>query len=846
MAEGFDLRKVLQGVDPSGAVRQPVRQLESRAPNAAYGGTIKDYSNSDRLLREIGKSGDKFWKKYKARREEEDLVEAQLAYTQGTTEQQLIEAGASQHKLEAYRALQLKDASNKWLIQKKVNLDKDRALTPDQYRAQLMQEFKDDALNDVDLDPNTRKLKASFQVGAFNELMKSQMIAHTAYTQEQSIETTTNTLLSQSQVGNPQDLIDMVTNLNELTPALNDDQRSGVLASATRQSLTEGNFNLFDAAGGTKGLRKLGLNENQLNSVTKALEHAQSMEATSNFEEIQNRVDNLMLDIKGSNLSYEEAKDRLKDIQADYRTRPAYWINISKDVSSVFSNRDLDAVLANKMYNPEYRAEKAKILQETVLSGSNVAQAAVKFGALADKYDIPHDLLMNDLRAMDAADQRFQNKQIADVEKIANRLEKERQKDTKALALLSTNFSNLDEYSSQEQQRSFKLANNMIQQSIELNNPSLEPDEKQNLAIEKYVDFLGKAPILDKSLKKTLGSVINQSPLDQDGNLNPSHLGALKYMDAMRAQGISENRIKDYFGDAYDYVYISQDTAKSSDPVSAMTATYEMIQNPTDPSYTRTNTTEVMQDWDSIKEDFFNDIEPSMIGGWFGNNSDGTYDEVLTWQVTEAMQNSPDVDNFFKQKVDTYIKQYPNMNKTAIIRLAKRDLSQVEYVMGNAVVPKDGRTLSQWMGLEKDTSTLTANSAMIMYMSDNIDKIYPEGTEEEKAWWKKLFSPIDTVSEYLDKDAKLSSATKKPTNLSSWNVLDPRNFLEFTQMKANDIKMIDMRMGSRGNIIVSVYEDTDKEYIVGHPVTIPAKWVGNYYKQKRTEQQLDKQLVKRD
>jgi hypothetical protein len=472
---------------------------------------------------------------------------------------------------------------------------------------------------------------------------------------------------------------------------------------------------------------------------------------------------------------------------------------------------------------------------------------------IADQFGLTHDMVKNDLQQVVRADRAFRDKQNKAIERVLLKQEQERETDRRAAALLNSGFSRMTEYSGTEQQRALEMKRSSIMQEV-LNNPRFDTDEERvSEIIRQNVAFLRDIPIKDERVKTDFQVVGQSAPISDDGELNESHMQAYQYFTAMQEGGLSERTISEYAGDSYAYLAVAAELSNGSvEPRTALQTAWEQTQVPKGERVTpRTNVRDTQEQWENTREEFFDNIEPSIIASWLGAESDGKYDEVLTWQVKDAAKNSPDLDRWAKRRIQLYANTYPNMRPQAVMGLVKRDLSRWEYVMGNMVMPKDGKSLTEAMGLSDYPGTLKTNSAMLMYMRDNADLLFPEGTEQA-GWWdsfkSKTGEALDTAIFEPEKITGLmvNGSTEAPVGSPfsfAQNVLMAAS--EKEQRIANDIRMIDVTPMSGGQVMITLYSDTDKNNMVGAPIPVASKDIGDWYKVMTKNQQFDKNLPRK-
>lgn len=831
-------RQVIQGI-ATNPQQNPVRAVSTIAVQHARGGQFKDLSNGERLLKEAGKFGDIAYEKYQKKRKEEEIVNAQLAYTQGVTEGQLAQMGASSDALEAYRGLQLKDAANQKYLQLEQNISvEDHKLTTDQFRKKLQATFKEDSAYLDNTDDSTRALAAELHINMGSKLIQQHAVQHAQYKQKASFDAATNFVINESKVSEPSDLRDLINNFNEVTPLLDDAQRRKVLQSAVTQTLNEGSYALYDALGGsTDALRKHGFDGNQIDTIKRALDQAQNVTITNNHEAIQDSVDQVVKDFKAGNSSVIEAFEQIKNITTANRLNKTFYNQTVQNIRKVALEVGMSTEIADKMNDPEFREQLANVKMQAALNGNvDIPKEVTRLG---EKFNIPPEALLNVYATLGRSADRYENKLLQNAENQINAAEDNRKLDAAANALLiNKNFAGS---SSKEQQRALDILQqkivNKVMLEAETTGQALSDAELKEKSMSMYVHELSTLPIVDKNFQGVLSGAINTPPVDKNGKVNDTHLQSLNVFYEMKSQGISEKVIKEYFGNSYDYFSVVSTTANATDPATALSATYEALNNQDGTRPPVSNLTDIMDNYPSIKENIKDNVEPSWLGGLFSKPQDGKYYEVITSQVEAAFENSPHVDSYFKSQVNKYRKQYPMLNSQDITNLAKRDLNNIEYVMGNLIVPQNGQSISKLMGLDKEEGNLLPNRAAIHYIRDNIKELLPpDGVSK----FQKVMGASGIMEAYdiLFRDSEEQDFEDAKFNKSLLI------FSEEYQRTKEGIRTVDIVPTSNGNLLITIFDDTDK----GNPVflhPIPAKEIGEYYKKTTRERTINENLPER-
>lgn len=851
---GLETRQVVQSQGPNGRANQPARQLGQVSVQAPRGGNVNAVGSEGRALAEIAKLGYDGINKHLEKKKAEDAVLGEMDYAEGKTEQELKQAGVSRSRLEGYRALKLKTGYNEWLAQSQANIERgDYAMSSEDYKQKLHSEFRQLVAEVDPSDTASLQLLSSFASEGFGKLVSKHTVANTKYIGEESQQSLSNLIRTEALAGDMESLGELLDASSELVPGLSEEASQGAVFAAMGSLLDEGNFTLFDAVGGLEGMRARGASEEEIGTMRNKLKTAQGINEVANLAEIERGVNDIMLDVKVNGMGREEANFHLENLKETFRLSDSYSRTIINNVNATLNAQEVDEATAAKVYDPEYIQERANLIREIGFDGLSDSNGVNRMLAIADKYEIPHKRVLRDLEALPAAHRAYTDKLDKQLQRVVEKQEAAVELDTKAMTLLNTGFSGMSNYSTEEKQRAMTMKREMIIRNVVENDRFDTDEEKQSEVIRQHVSFLRDTPVKDADIKKDFSIVGQSSPLNEDGTVSVAHLQGFEYLNAMREAGISERTIKEYAGDSYDYLMTASFLSNGElDPKTSLATAWEVTQVPKEDRPTpKTNVAEVLEDWGKTREKFFDSIEPSIISGWTGSASDAKYDEVLSYQVKEVARNSADMDEWVRRKTREYVQAFPSWNKEAIMEKVKRDLSQWEYVMGNMIPPKNGESITEAMGLSEEDGALTSNSAMLMYMRDNSDLLFPKGTAQH-SWWESFKAGTgDAIDRAIFEPEKMgivyaNTGKEQPGNALAGKLQGAlMAFSEKEQRLANDIKMISIDPLSNGQLLVTLYEDTDRRNPVGVPIPIPAKDIGDWYKVQRKEQQFNKQAPRR-
>lgn len=841
--EGQDIRQVVDPGLPNSAQNAPARQLGLVGVQAPRSGSASQVGQNERrmaeALGEIGRMGGRAIEGYQKKKKAEDTLLGEMKFVEGATEAELQEQGVSRSTLDGFRALKAKTNYNEYIAGKMSAMESDYStMSSEDFRNMLHAESKEMLSTLSPDDDVSRELLVGAMSEGFSKLVQEHTRYNTAYTADEFEKSASNLLVSESKAGDPESLGVILGNWDTVTEGLSPEARVESLASGVRQTLTEGNMSVYEAAGGLDGLRQLGLDEKQLKSVGTALETARTMQETENFAVIENNTQNIMQGLKDGQ-SAEWALDKLDFMKKENLISDGYFRTHVREAIKLVNDTERENNEIATEFDPEFINDFSEAVQKIELVGLSDAQGINRVLHIADKYGVSRDKTKDLLKDARSAHTKFVNKQTRKIEAAAKEQEDKRNVEIKAANLVNGDFIDAGLASKEVQTTALRLKAQMIQRNVDTN-PNIPDDAKTQEKINRHAEFLKGIPVKDTDLKNEFGVVGQSSPTRADGTVDERHTTMLQYFNSMRDLGMNETAIKEYAGDAYNYLSLASVMSDDTiDPQIALSSAWEALENPLEK---KVSTKVLVDRWENgMKEEFFDDIEPSMLGAWFGgSDADTKFDEVLTGQVKEAMQNSDQLDRWVKTKFDAYAKM--GLRESAITAMVKRDLSAWEYVMGNMVAPtRGGKNITELMGISDMDGRMKPNSAMISYMRDNAELLFPEGTVD-RGWWGNFKKSVgDTVNNAIYKDSSLGdSRFIDPLEAFSAVQSTAMIFSEKEQRIQNDLKMIDITPTNSGVLLVQYYDNPEKE---GAPVgvfSVPAKEVGEHYRSSQKQQLRNK------
>lgn len=831
---GQEVRQVVNTGGPSGRENVPVRQLGQVSVQAPRGGNVNAVGAEQRAMIEIAKMGYSGIEAHLEKKKATDALDGELRYAQGETEEDLKKAGVNRATLGGYQALKAKTGYNEWLAQSMKNIElQDHTLSSEEYQAKLKDDFKG-LMNGIDSsNPEMVKMMSGFANEGFTTLVRKHTLQNTQYAAEESQNSITDLIRSEALTGNLESVQELLDNSGALVPGLSDRASQGAVFAAAGSLLDEGNFSVFDQMGGLEGMRERGASEEEIGSMRNKYKTAQSLSETDNMTAIESGFNQIMTASKMGDIGREEADFRTRNLVEGFRATDTYARSMIKMVNAEFNSQELDAETMSRVADPEYIQEKAMILAQAGMVGIEEGQTANKLLRLADKYGIPPDHAKADLERLPGAHDKFVSKQMSKVEAIVKDNEKAQELDRKAGLLLGTDFANMESYSQEEKTRAMNMRRQSIIEEVVQSGEFQTDAQVMKEVTQRHVAFMRDAPLKDNAVMAMFKGAAQASPIGPDGKLDENAEGALNYFMEMRQSGLSEKTIRAYAGDSYDYMRAAEFLQNGSLDVSkAMLSAFEVTQLNQDEAPTpATKVKDVREQVRKDVDDFFDDIEPSMLSSWLGAPSNGKYDEVLTSEVKEAAKNSEPMKQWAEQRAAEYARIYPNMKPDGISKFVQSDLSRWEYVFGSMVAPKNGQSLSEMMGISDLPETLATNSAILHTINTRLEDLVPPESKGVRAIIKKavqgvkegLVAPESLVPNYQRNENTIPSSIGQA-------LLFPLNSLEYRQKLLKNLKPIDVTPYGNDIVLITIYEDADKTKPIGTPIPLNAKMIGADYR----------------
>ena len=857
MAEGQEIRGVVEGQNISASANQPSRQLGQVGVQAPRGGRTQSAGES--VLGEALKMGSKALDSYVARKKAEDVINGEIDFAQGKTEAELVNAGASPARLQSYRMLDVKATHDKWVSHTLATMDD--AMSPEDFGNELKAQSKS-VLDGIDPDDPASKdlmaMSASLLNNSNSKLAATHMERFTVASMGRASQSVTSMFYNSAGSDTPEERAEMFAGRHDLATGISNEAVDSAYATATIQSLKDGNFTLLDDAGGMQGLRDIGLSFGQMDSLKSAHKTAQAMSANTNAAEINGMTRAIEEDFGDGTTGPAEYQERITAMGEQFRLDPGRIASYLNSASANIADKEEFAEHIDVLADDEFQSDFNFAIQK-IEAGGALSAGIADVREIGKKYNIPEDILQGYMLETEAARDTYNNKVQSNTDSLIAEQKKLRKQESDAIGLIGSK----DWYNPANQTATVQKGLQMAGQSIhaQLENEGMEPgDEMQVEFANRHAEFLKDKPVNER-LAGSMQSVSNFEAAMPDGTINPSHLDALTSYRAMRDVGMSADTLSKYAGDADTYLNMVADFVDGgTDPTIAAISSWEQLRASEEGVLVKpkADVNKMMKSWGTgshhgkKKRKFYDTFNPSMLDSILGNG--GQYDEVLTKELKSAMKNSDSVDNFLRQRLAQNARLFPNANEEAVFNETKRELKDIDYVMGNVILPHNGVSLRDSMGLGGTQAKMAPNSAYILYLRDHLDATFPDNVEVRAGWehitggLKDVVETVIFQPETISNSLKSTGRTNIPTdlgvgamNLLSKSPVDPLAFFERNQQLKNKMRAVDIQqIGDQS--IITLYATNKRDQILGK-ANVPNRDIGEYFTNMKTEKLRERALT---
>lgn len=844
--EGFETRQVIQSAGPSGQQNAPARQLGLTGVSAPRGGDVSRVGQLQRAMAEVVGMGGGAVDAYLAKKEKEDALKASMHHATGKTMQDLDEAGVGAGVKQQYKILDIKSRHNDYFAKAQAEIDSgDYQLTPDQYHEKLFAQNQE-LLDSIDAnDSDQFELLSSMVNDSFTKLSSAHAAKYAVHSQVEAVQSVSNLMYTESKVSGADELTELWDNVDKLEPGLKFEESFEGALDGTIRALEEGNFSAYDAAGGEEGLMERGASSGQLDAVKSAYRAGQTKNAEMSFKEITMRQNAVLKEVQQGVIGLDDAVQDLDSIQEEFRLSPGHTHNMIKQVvhaaDKVASQDEKNDIL----HNSDYQDDMQRLLLKVGWEGLDGKDAVAEVDRIAKKYNTPRELVQENLKSVRAAEQRHRAKAEEMVTEEYNKRDLMRRNLDKATALVGGNFLDFNDSPKEIKRLSLQLkqlefrdeAIQEAQAAAEENGTALDETIVEEATTRKYLTFLASNPVFDDQLAHRFNLVAQGNPIGQNGKVKQEHLDALNDYQELVEAGMSDRQLGKYLGNAREYITLAAEMGQVAfEPYTSLSEAYEQLNGPASQSFKPVSTPEEIykNKWSDFKEDLFDEIEPD----WFDEGhkaGDIAYDEILTGQVKEAMKASTDMDAWAQDRIESYVKRFPNLKEDAIMTFLKKDIKNWEYVAGTMVKPHNGKSFTTRMGIDDIPGEGRATRAVIAYMNAGKDAIF-EQDPDFKEYWKTWVGRV-AQDAYESSEGIVTSAAKKAAREDELGFKIPTlgSALLFSNEKfqqiRNNLPNIQIMNRSDGTIRVIPFEDADYTTPLNMGFIFNPKDIGAFYRQ---------------
>lgn len=252
MVQGFERREAVQDLNPQKAMQAdsvPLQNVMSPQPSGMGSVTDPTFDMLGGLADALKKPLADFTKKY----QDKSVVEGELLYAQGKTEQEVAESGNS-FTMQGFQTMQAKVQSDSWYNAKMAEIEETaHQIDPTEYRRALSAELQPmlDAVSDA--DPSIKHFVVNTQIDNMTKLVSQQVRSHSKWKHDQTISSGTQLIDSERTrlVPNDPDGLTKVSRVHTMlgvaTAGLNTKDRNQVLGNALQLAAIGGDTATRDA-----------------------------------------------------------------------------------------------------------------------------------------------------------------------------------------------------------------------------------------------------------------------------------------------------------------------------------------------------------------------------------------------------------------------------------------------------------------------------------------------------------------------------------------------------------------------------------------------------------------------
>jgi len=717
MVDGLETRQVIPSGGPSGQANVPVRQLGMVSVQAPRGGDMSQVGAAGRALAEGVRMGGQALQGYLDKKRSEDEVTGAMLRAQGKSEQDMADAGYNRHVLKGYQTLKMKTGYSEWYAKAAHDAINEHAgMDSTEYQKTVLMPQLKEVMNG--LDPNDSFAREMFQsMGSegFGKLVSKQVEANTEFLDSETTSTISSMLFADASTGDPamvQESVELYDEFDDVHP----DKKRLAAMNAIVPQLKEGNFMLYDAFGGSEGLRDRGFSPAQMESITLGVKSAQAIREEEASIDTRMRIRDIKTRAKTGDIGPQQAQEELAQVQQEMLFSEDFVrSNVNEVIDDLIGQQD-DVDKLAIMHDDAFVQALTQFTIAAAAEGNT--EEITNLGLLiADKFKLPHDMVMGLMETARNAQDNIIDTEIKDMERHTAAIREQARKEKRASHALSNGT--IHELDPDEQQISMAMQRNIVQQSSD------KPEDQADL----HVEFLRTTSVVDKEVARVFALAGSSHPL-VDGKVSPAVESSLHYFLAMRQGGVSESTLKKYAGDTYDYFNTAAFLQNGSmDPTMALTSAWELTRIPEDQKPApRTKVSEVKKKVDHDIANFFKDLEPSMWASIVGAPSDGLVTTSVKQEVRDAFKNSDSIKDWSMRRAEEYTNIYSNMRPEGIANMVKKDLSRWELVAGTMVPPMNGQAFREMLGITDIPEVMASTTAVYSYVHDNKEALFPDIT----------------------------------------------------------------------------------------------------------------------
>lgn len=802
------------------AKKVPLAPVKAPRPSS-----VKDVGKSAQAFAQLFKVGGDIIKEYGEKARKEDFVNGQMMYQQGKTLAELEKANENVNTVEGFRAMQATTVAHNWFNQSLVDInDKDKTLSPDEYRTKLNEQFSNLLTGNQRADGIITALSADIMP----KLAGKQLQAFSAYKEEQTYTSYRDMLVARSSTGDDISAAVDVSDSNPLVRGLTPERRKQALSQAIVIGLKSDSSALYEEVfkgdvDGEDTVKGVGFSAAQVSAITSAAKQYDNRMQSKFSADLESDVRDVRLKVQTGSLTYEEGVEAMQGIKKQYGKDDRFMLAAESIVERSSDMAAREAQAAAKKAAGKAEAERDRVTSDQMVDVRDV-RLKVRAGELTFEEGIVEARkLQKQFNTSDkwvtavasgfqgAADSYWiQTKnELKAAARVAEKAEVSKQRITRAVAT-----DRVWELKKSEQRGAWKALDMQLTTEAQ---KKLAAGESQEDVDEWYTNkrlaTMSRWQTVDEATAQQWSSTFAYNMTDTKGQVTDEAVAAFNQfrkfstMNPLMADKYLLNQ------DAKDIAETAMILAEASmDADDALVQAKMIMERDVQPAQVREKITspEFRTEITKAVKEAIDTFDPNVFTNMFGGNKSMFYD-VWSSGIERATKDTS-FTALLGRLAEAHVLRNPNISPEVAASEAMKDaLAQSTYIMGSMVHTSGTTTVREDMGISA-TEPMVENQAMLEYLSQH---------------GKKMFG--DDFGDWTFMD---------DTGFSNVELLDPSTWLDWEAEPINNIRKAirnvpDMYVQYDAATKVFMVAPFKDDGSVGNVRRVPAAAIGAQYMHNR-------------